>query len=34
LKVVNGEEVPKWIESQEGVFLPDEAAELLPTRKY
>jgi galactofuranose transport system substrate-binding protein len=34
LKVVNGENVPKWIASQESVFLPDEAAELLPTRKY
>jgi len=34
LKVVNGEEVPKWIASQESVFLPDHAAELLPTRKY
>ena len=34
LKVVNGESVPKWIPSQEGVFLADQAAELLPTRKY
>lgn len=34
LKVVNGEEVPKWIPSQEGVFYPDNAAEILPTRKY
>lgn len=34
LKVVNDEYVPKWIPSQEGVFFPDEAAEILPTRKY
>jgi len=34
LKVVNGENVPKWIPSQEGVFFPEDAAELLPTRKY
>jgi simple sugar transport system substrate-binding protein len=34
LKVVNGESVPKWIPSQEGVFFPDNAAEILPTRKY
>jgi ABC-type sugar transport system substrate-binding protein len=34
LKVVNGEPVPKWIPSQEGVFYPDNAAEILPTRKY
>ena len=34
LKVVNGEEVPKWIPSNEGVFLPENAAEVLPTRKY
>jgi ABC-type sugar transport system substrate-binding protein len=34
LKVVNGEEVPKWIPSQESVFYPDNAAEILPTRKY
>jgi len=34
LKVVNGEYVPKWIPSQEGVFFPDDAAERLPTRKY
>jgi simple sugar transport system substrate-binding protein len=34
LRVVNGEEVPKWIPSQESVFFPDNAAELLPTRKY
>lgn len=34
LKVVNGEEVEKWVPSQEGIFLPDNAAEILPTRKY
>jgi ABC-type sugar transport system substrate-binding protein len=34
LKVVNGEYVPKWIPSQEGIFFPEGAAELLPTRKY
>jgi ABC-type sugar transport system substrate-binding protein len=34
LKVVNGEQVPKWIPSEESVFFPDDAAEILPTRKY
>ena len=34
LKVVNGEYVQKWIPSQEGVFFPEDAAEILPTRKY
>jgi ABC-type sugar transport system substrate-binding protein len=34
LKVVNGETIPKWIPSQEGAFFPDEAAKILPTRKY
>jgi len=34
LKVVNGEEVPKWIPSKESVFFPGNAAEILPTRKY
>ncbi|HBY06304.1 MAG TPA: LacI family transcriptional regulator [Chloroflexi bacterium] len=34
LKVVNGEYVPKWIPSQEGIYFPDDAAEILPTRKY
>jgi galactofuranose transport system substrate-binding protein len=34
LKVVNGESIPKWIPSEEGVFFPDNAAEILPTRKY
>ncbi len=34
LKVANGETVPKWIPSEEGIYYPHEAAELLPTRKY
>lgn len=34
LKVVNGEEVPKWIPSEENIFLPDNAEEILPTRRY
>jgi galactofuranose transport system substrate-binding protein len=34
LKVVNGKPVPKWVPSIEGIFYPDNAAEVLPTRKY
>jgi simple sugar transport system substrate-binding protein len=34
LKVVNGETIPKWIPSKEAIFFPDNAAEILPTRKY
>lgn len=34
LKVVNGEKVPKWVPSIEGIFLPDDAAQVLPQRKY
>jgi len=34
LKVANGEAVPKWIPSEEGVFFPDDAREVLPTRRY
>ncbi len=34
LKVVNGESVPKWVPSNEGIFYPDNAKEILPTRKY
>jgi simple sugar transport system substrate-binding protein len=34
LKVVNGEQVPKWVPSKEGVFLPDTAAQELPNRLY
>jgi galactofuranose transport system substrate-binding protein len=34
LKVANGEEVPKWIPSKESIFFPENAAEILPTRRY
>ena len=34
LKVVNGEPVPKWVPSQEGIFFPEDAEDVLPTRKY
>ncbi len=34
LKVANGETVPKWVPSEEGIFFPDNAKEILPTRKY
>lgn len=34
LKVVNGEAVPKWTPSQESIYYPEDAAEVLPTRKY
>lgn len=34
LKVVNGDPVPKWVPSKEGIFLPDTAAEILPSREY
>jgi simple sugar transport system substrate-binding protein len=34
LKVANGEPVPKWVPSEEGVFFPENAKEILPTRKY
>jgi galactofuranose transport system substrate-binding protein len=34
LKVVNGEKVPKRVFSIEGIFFPDDAAKILPTRKY
>jgi ABC-type sugar transport system substrate-binding protein len=34
LKVANGETVPKRVPSEEGVFFPDNAKEILPTRKY
>lgn len=34
LQIANGEAVPKWIPSQESVYYPDNAAEILPTRKY
>jgi simple sugar transport system substrate-binding protein len=34
LKVVNGQSIPKWVPSIESVFFPDNAREILPTRKY
>lgn len=34
LKVANGEPIPKWIPSVESVYYPENAAEILPTRKY
>lgn len=34
LKVINQEPVPKWVPSREGIFFPDTAKEVLPTRKY
>jgi simple sugar transport system substrate-binding protein len=34
LKVVNGQKVPKRIKSEETVFFPDNAAEIMPTRQY
>jgi galactofuranose transport system substrate-binding protein len=34
LKVVNGQPTPKWVPSIEGVFFPEDASEILPTRKY
>ncbi len=34
LKVVNGEPVPKRVPSTETIFFPDDAAAILPTRKY
>ncbi|NLG98869.1 MAG: ABC transporter substrate-binding protein [Chloroflexi bacterium] len=34
LKLANGEPVEKKVMTIEGVFYPEEAAELLPTRKY
>ena len=34
LKVVNGQPIPKWVPSIEDVFFPEDASEVLPTRKY
>ncbi len=34
LKVVNGEPVPKRVPSIESIFFPENAAQILPTRKY
>jgi ABC-type sugar transport system substrate-binding protein len=34
LKVVNGQPIPKWVPSIEGIFFPEDASEILSTRKY
>lgn len=34
LKVINNEPVPKWVPSIESIFYPEDAEEILPTRKY
>jgi ABC-type sugar transport system substrate-binding protein len=34
LKVVNGKPIPKWVPSIESIFFPEDASEILPTRKY
>jgi ABC-type sugar transport system substrate-binding protein len=34
LKVVNGQPIPKWVPSIESIFFPENAIEVLPTRKY
>jgi ABC-type sugar transport system substrate-binding protein len=34
LKALNGESLPKWIPSQEGVFYQKDAEAILPTRTY
>ncbi len=34
LKVVNGHAIPKWVPSIESIFFPEDASEILPTRKY
>jgi simple sugar transport system substrate-binding protein len=34
LKVVNGQPVPKWVPSIESIFFPQDALQVLPTRKY
>jgi simple sugar transport system substrate-binding protein len=34
LKVANGEQAPKWIPSEEHIYFPENALEILPTRKY
>ncbi|MBX3055650.1 MAG: ABC transporter substrate-binding protein [Anaerolineae bacterium] len=34
LRAVNGEQLPDWVPSEESVYYPDNAAELLPERKY
>jgi len=34
LAVANGEKVPKWIPSMESIYFPENAKEILPSRKY
>ena len=34
LKVVNNQPIPKWVPSIESIFFPEDAAKILPTRKY
>ncbi|HNB53241.1 MAG TPA: ABC transporter substrate-binding protein [Anaerolineales bacterium] len=34
LKLVNGQPIPKWVPSIESIFYPENAIEILPTRKY
>lgn len=34
LQAVNGAELPEWVPSEESVYYPDNAEELLPERKY
>jgi galactofuranose transport system substrate-binding protein len=34
LQVANGETVPKWIPSTEGIYYPQDAKEILPSRRY
>ncbi|MBK8986011.1 MAG: ABC transporter substrate-binding protein [Chloroflexi bacterium] len=34
LRAVNGESLPEWVPSEESVYYPDNAAELLPERQY
>lgn len=34
LRAVNGEELPEWVPSEESVYYPDNANELLPERQY
>ena len=34
LKVANGEELPRWVPSEESIYYPDNAAEIIETRKY
>jgi len=34
LRAVNGESLPEWVPSEESVYYPDKAEELLPERQY